>query len=570
MRARQLTAVVAVALGMAITSGAPWARAAPPQPTAADVASAKQLFAQGLKLYNEGSYREALAAFQHANDLAPRASIQRNIAQCHRDLKDFASAYDAYRLLLAKYGPTMSAADKRSVQRAIDELALLTGSLRVGVTDAGASVAVDGHDVGTTPLAGPLRVSVGPHTVTVTKSGFETLQKEVKLAGGDEVRVDGPLQPEVTTGHLVVNAPADAKVEVLVDGTDMGAAPWEGDVKSGVHVVEAKGADATAAPKQVDVERKGRVEVALELVGRTGHVQIDTHTSDAAIYVDDQPVGKGVWEGPLPAGEHQLRIDASGYRSYRRAFLVHAGESFVEDARLESDAATPRYEGIYSGLALFGYATPSGASNFIAESCSSCPSSSPLGGGLAVRVGYAFGWIMVEGMGFGSYDYSSASRPAGGGVESTTNADAPRNESYAFHRFGGGGMVGVRVASMQPNLRFTASALGGIAAMGNVYNQSATAVNATPGESAQQTSTTTTYVAPLIALDAGVLVGWPNGAKVHIAALTMLQFVGGPVQSPGLGPTGLGNAGSYTTGPVSVASGTQVFIGPLIGFDLGL
>jgi hypothetical protein len=568
MRARSLTAAIAVAVGIATAGLGSPAAAAPP--TAADVASAKQLFAQGLKLYNEGSFREALADFQHANDLAPRASIQRNIAQCHRDLKDFAAAYDAYQVLLAKYGAAMTPADKRSVERAIDELALLTGSVRVGVTDAGASVALDGHDAGTTPLANPLRVSLGPHTVTIAKAGFETIQKEVKLSGGDEVRVDGPLQPEVTTGHLAVTAPPGAKTEVLVDGTDVGPAPWEGDVKPGVHVVEAKGAGGDAAPKQVDVARKGRVDLQLELIARTGRVQIDTHTADAAIVVDDQPVGKGVWEGALPAGEHQLRIDASGYRAYRRAFLVHPGESFVEDARLESDAATPRYEGVYSGLALLGYATPSGPSNFVATGCPSCPSSSPLGAGLAVRVGYAFGWIMIEGMGFGSYDYSSASRQTGSGPPSASNTDTLRNESYSFHRFGGGGAVGVRVASMNPNLRLTASALGGLAAMGNIYNLSASAVGGTAGESAQQTSTATTYVAPLLAFDAGVLVGWPNGAKFHLALLTMLQFVGGPVDAPALGSSGLGNAGSFTTGAQSVASGTQVFVGPLLGFDLGL
>src|SRR5271166_4670955 len=130
MRARSLAAVLAIALG--VSTVAPSARAAPP--TAADVASAKKLFEQGLKLYNEGSYREALSDFLHANELSPRASIPRNIAQCHRDLREFAEAYDSYQTLLTKYGATMSAADKRAVQRAIDELASLTATVKVNVT----------------------------------------------------------------------------------------------------------------------------------------------------------------------------------------------------------------------------------------------------------------------------------------------------------------------------------------------------------------------------------------------------------------------------------------------------
>ena len=577
MRARSLAAVLAIALALVgVSTVAPSALAAPP--TAADVASAKKLFEQGLKLYNEGSYREALSAFLRANDVSPRASIQRNIAQCNRDLKDFAAAYDGYQTLLTKYGPAMSAADRRSVQRAIDELAMLSGALRVTVTEPGAAVAIDGHDAGTTPLAAPVRLSLGSHVVTVTKTGFETLQKEVKLGGGDEAHVDGPLQPEVTTGHLAVTAPADAKVEVFLDGTDMGAAPWEGDLKPGVHVVEGRGTDRSAAPRQIDVPRHARVEMTLDVAARTGHVQVDSHTSDAAIVVDGTQVGTGVWEGTLPEGEHQLSIQATGYRSYKRAFLVHAGESLVQDAPLESDSSAPRYEGIYSGLALFGFGTASGASNFITQACppsSGCQTSSPLGAGLAVRVGYAFGWIAVEGMALGSYDYSTGSLS----YATTGINDAGRNESYDFHRFGGGGAVGARVSSKDPHLRFTGSALVGVVAMGNLFVQHASSIldasiNEPAGNTNQTTSSTTTYTAPVLVFDAGVLVGWPNAVKVHIAALALIEFVG-TANGAALGPTRLGDSGvtpqpQFTTPPRQIAGGTQVFIGPVIGFDLGL
>lgn len=573
MRAR-LVALIAIALAACSVSVPVWA--APP--SAADVASAKKLFEQGLKLYNEGSYREALSDFLHANELAPRASIQRNVAQCHRDLREFAEAYDAYQTLLAKYGTTMSAGDRRAVQRAIDELASLTATVRVNVTDPGATVAVDGNTVGTTPLAAPVRVNLGAHAITVTKNGYETLTKDVKVNGGDTVSVDGPLQAEVTTGHLVVDAPADARVEVFVDGTDVGTAPWEGDVKPGTHVVEARGGDRVSQQKQVDVARKERVAITLDLTARTGTVQVDTHTADAVITIDDHEVGKGVWEGPLPAGEHQLAVQAPGFREYRRAFIVHAGERFVEDAPLESDSSAPKYEGLYSGLALFGFATPSGASNQFAENCpsGSCQTSSPLGAGLGVRVGYSFGWIAIEGLVLGQYDHASASVTQGSA--STPTTDALRSESYDFHRFGGGGAVGVRVASKHPHVRFTGSTMLGAVAMGNIYDQTATAVDS-PGNSAKNTSSTTTYGAPLLLLDAGVLLGPAGGAKVHLSGLFMAQFVGSAVQAPAIGdpshPTHLGANSSgvneaYVTGPLSVARGTQIFIGPMIGFDFGL
>ncbi|HEY5243486.1 MAG TPA: PEGA domain-containing protein [Polyangiaceae bacterium] len=570
MRARSLVAALAIAFGRAALP-APALAAPPAAPAAspADLAAAKKLFATGLKLYNEGSFREALSAFAKANAIAPRVSLQRNIAQCHRDLKDFAAAYDAYGVLLAKYGATMSAPDRRSVQHAIDELATLTGTIHLAVTEPGATVSLDDHDAGTTPLAAALRANLGTHLVTVAKPGFETIRKEVRLSGGDEVTVAGPLEPEATTGHLVVGAPPDAKVEVFVDGADVGPAPWEGDVKPGVHVVEARGQDRFAGPKQVDVARRQRVEMALELATATGRVQIDTHTADAAIAIDGAPVGKGVWEGTLPAGEHEVTIEAPGFRPYKRPFFVHAGETFAEDARLESltpGNAAPTYEGLYSGLEFFGFATPTGPSNQFAKNCPSapCASSSPLGAGLGVRFGYAFGWVAVEAMALGSYDYSTASVTyASGGP-----TDVGRSESYAFHRFGGGGAIGARFATKHPHLRLTGAVLGGFETMGNIYKQDASAT--VGGASSEETSSTTTYTAPLLLADAGVLVGWTNGAKLHVSLVTMLQFVGGAVMAPGLSPTSLGNGSSFTTPSLQVAQGTQVFVGPMIGFDFGL
>jgi len=571
MRARSLVAAFAIALRVLAPASA-LAAHPPPAASPADLVAARKLFGTGLKLYDEGSFREALSAFTRANAIAPRASLQRNIAQCNRDLKDFAAAYDAYRTLLARYGASMSAADRLSVQHAIDELATLTGTLRVAVAEAGVSVSLDDHDVGTTPLAGALRANLGSHVVILRKAGFETLRKEITLTGGDEATV-GPLEPEVTTGRLVVKAPADAKVEVILDGTDVGRAPWEGDVNPGGHVVEARGGDRSAPPRPVDVARHERTELTLDLTLVTGRVQIDTHTADAAITIDEATTGKGVWEGALPAGEHRLSIRSAGFRPYERRFIVHPGETFSEDVRLESEsggAGAPAYEGLYSGFEFFGLATPTGATNGIAAACPSppCQWSSPLGAGLGVRFGYAFGWFAIEAIALGSYDYSTASVTYPSDVASGSHRGPARTESYAFHRFGGGAALGARFATKHPHLRFTGAVLGGFETMGNIFKQDASA--AAGGAVTEATSSTTTYSAPLLMFDAGILVGWANSAKLHVALVTMLQFVGGPVTAPALGSASLGTAGTFDTPSLQVARGTQVFLGPMIGFDFGL
>jgi PEGA domain-containing protein len=580
MRRASIALVVALSLTAGSVSAAPPA----PAPSASDLAEAKHLFEQGLKLYGEGSYRQALAAFLKANQIAPRASIQRNIAQCQRDLHDFAAAYVAYQSLLARWGSTMSAADRRPVERAIEELALLTGTVRVDVADAGAAVAVDGQDAGTTPLAAPVRVNLGPHTVTVSKAGFETIKVDAKLNGGDQVVVSGPLRPETDTGHIAVNAPPGANVDVYLDGKDVGPAPWSGDVQSGGHTIEARGSGQYAAPKLVDVQRHASLEMTLDLQSASGRVQVDTHTTDATIAIDGTIVGRGVWEGTLPAGQHELSVEAPGKTAYRSGLLVHPGETVVEDARLTPEGLVS-YKGLYSGLAIFGFAAPTGATNAVASNCPTeppavaagqapnpCTASSPLGAGLIIRVGYAFGWIAVEGVALGSYDYSTGSVTYLNKTVGDAHEGIPRNEDYGFHRFGGGGAVGVRVASKDPHVRATGAVYGGFVNMGNIYKRSSSSTTAVPPQSEDFTADNVSYTAALLMFDAGVLIGWANGPKAHVGVLTMIQFIGDPVNAnPSPTVRHLGNSNEVLgTPPLQVAQGTSVFIGPVLGVDFGL
>jgi tetratricopeptide (TPR) repeat protein len=96
-----------VATVMSVPAGAQ----APEPGAAARTDEARKSFELGLRLYHEGSPREALAAFSHAYRLSPRGTILRNIALCHRDLKDFANAHTAYEELLHRYASELSATE---------------------------------------------------------------------------------------------------------------------------------------------------------------------------------------------------------------------------------------------------------------------------------------------------------------------------------------------------------------------------------------------------------------------------------------------------------------------------
>ena len=560
-----------LALAVSLTLATAPAAHADPAP-AADVAEAKRLFELGLKLYKEGLYLEALASFKRAQELAPRANILRNIAQCHRDLKDFARAYDAYRELLDKYAPSLRPADGQAVKRALEELTVVTGAVHVRVNQPGATVRVDDRDLGPTPLDVAVRVNLGAHRVTAQGGGFEPFATDVSVASNGEASVTAVLEKQVLTGHvsIVVTGEGAVGARVFVDGQDAGPAPLELDLPAGAHDVEAR-ADGAAAPKQsITVTKRGQLPLSLALEPRTGKLQVDPHAPLADIALDGKKLTRGVWEGTLAPGRHELTITLAGFEPYQRVFIVHAGENIVEDVHLRPNgpaAMAPTYQGIYSNLELFGVASPGGASTLFNEQCPSapCTNDTPLGGGLGVRIGYSFGWVDAEGVIFGMYDTSTASLKYP--TDSATTGPA-RTESYRFHTFGGGGAIGARVTSKHPNVRLTFGADFGVEVKGNLYARDASGIGANAGNDTTMTSKNVTYTAPVLLLDGGVLVGPADGPKVYIGALALFEFVGDPVLAPGDSTKTLGTA-TLPTPALQVASGVQFFIGPVLGLRFG-
>jgi tetratricopeptide (TPR) repeat protein len=64
-------------------------------------AQAREKFNDGNAAYEQGDFRQALAAFEAAYQLAPLPGFLFNVAQCHRQLGNYAHAASSYRRFLA-------------------------------------------------------------------------------------------------------------------------------------------------------------------------------------------------------------------------------------------------------------------------------------------------------------------------------------------------------------------------------------------------------------------------------------------------------------------------------------
>ena len=548
------------------------ATAAPP--TKEQLAQAKKFFDAGNKLYKEGLYQEALASFLEANRIAPRESIQRNIGQTYRDLKDMASAYEAYDLLLANYGEKMKPSLKSDAQHALEELQVLTGVIAIGVQEPGAHVTIDRKDVGQTPLAKPVRANVGAHAVEITKAGFETIAQQIELHGHDTVAINGPLAKEVLTGHVsVAVTPADAAVKILLDGKEVGPPPWQGDVEPGIHTIEARGATMVAPPRQLEVAKKGTYTETLEARAQQGTIAVNVDVADSEIAIDDKVVAHGVFEGLEPIGPHALSVAHAGFTTYKKDLIVHDGEKTVENVALQraqpvvaaAKEAPHDWTGLYAQLLFAGAFETTTPSNDIAQGVgyttdTSINGSGVFGGGLNVRIGYSFGAIGIEGSILGRYDHSEVDAAVSTSTQEHPGT-APRTEQWQFHRVGGNASIGVRLMPETEIVRPTFGIAGGLSMNGMFYNRSV------QGTQSGMPSDATFYVAPSLMMDMGIELGSTPGTRFYLGALLLAEFASATQGKP----ASSFNDPNYPVpaSPINVVNGKDVFIGPVLGMQFG-
>jgi tetratricopeptide (TPR) repeat protein len=178
-----LVALVAVTLASAEARAAD--TTASPAPSAEAVAEAGQRYDRGLKLYSEGEYRLAVIEFERTYELVPDYRVLYNIGQVRIQLGNYARARLALERYLREGGDQLPAARLEAVKGDLDMLEGRTATLKIQSSVVGAEVLVDGEAVGVTPLAEPVLMNAGDHSVEVRKPGYRTRVLRRTLAGKD-------------------------------------------------------------------------------------------------------------------------------------------------------------------------------------------------------------------------------------------------------------------------------------------------------------------------------------------------------------------------------------------------
>ena len=541
----------------------------------------------GARLFKEKVYEGAIQHYQKAYDLAHQPLDLQKIAESLREMGDVGRAYEAYAKLLSVHASQLGS-KASAITAILTDLEQRTGLLTVHSSVTGASVWVGERLVGVTPLSVPVRIGIGSGRVTVTKEGFEPFVADFNVDPTHPATVEATPVAHVVSGHLSVRETHGVAVTVIVDGREVGPAPWEGDLPAGTHKVELASTVVKAEAQTVLLRHGTKLQTVFTGTMIAGHVHIDATPATAKILIDGKEVGVGQADVDLAVGTHAVRVADVGYKPVSQTITVEAGTLQRDSVPLETLGpavespeeleARRRLEDADAMRGPYGQVTVFGAfpTSTFDVSCSgltggpSCSDGFPIAGGLSLRGGYSLGWVGLELVGLFLADYRSDTINYPGILPPIPTpmsaAQVNHQESYTYSSAGGMIALGPRFATPGRTFRFTVAAAAGVAVRSIQFQRQ---LSGGLAENPTQ-SFSTTVVSPGITCDAGFVIGSTPGANFVIGAMMWVDF---PSTQQTLATTTEGSSGTSTFAiPVpsyTVEQGAQIYIGPYLGVRFG-
>jgi hypothetical protein len=388
-------------------------------------------------------------------------------------------------------------------------------------------------------------------------------------------------------GHVVVRlgGTGGEPLRVIVDGVDVGATPWEGDLSPGPHQIAGRSSAATAAPQTIDVTPGSRTAVDLVASPTGAHLLIRTSDGKGTIFVDGAARGEGTFSGDVPPGPHSVVVTREGFERYEKSMTLADNTTLAETVTLRPVAAAGSssgeversFEGIYGGIGLLGSFGVGSQGTDLDTGCtalgaSSCATALPAGGGLAGYVGWA--WYPV---GFELFLAALADQNKETAHFTGQNAPnqlpasfPPRSEEFQYLRGGGGAAIRAR-ASFQNRL-IRGSIAGGLGlAFHEVWMTRKSAATDGSGATSEYSPDPISYFSPAISISAeGQLRVSPTLAlAVGLHMWADNASIGGSNSFSAPSTTPFIGRYSQPTPAYHFATGAQVLLMPYLGLQFG-
>ena len=178
----------------------------------------------------------------------------------------------------------------------------------------------------------------GNHAYKVEAGGYISKSGSFSVNSGDMTPINVSLVSVMPSVSVTCPTPA---VSLYVDKKSVGNAPWSGNLKEGMHLIEAKKNGYRSQQKTILLSQQQKLDVAFgELVSILGNLSVNYKPFGAEVYVDGKKLGQSprVFNGLL-IGNHQVEVRKEGYTTDNKTVMISEGQTANITGTLSSQAS---------------------------------------------------------------------------------------------------------------------------------------------------------------------------------------------------------------------------------------
>ncbi len=196
----------------------------------------RRLFDFGVRLYQEGNIRGALAEFETAYAIHPNSAALQNLALCQKALYRYREAKASLEQLLKYHNNELLPGDRKTALNVMAELEAFIGTVKLVVNPKSGKVTIDDREFSLTELDKPIDLDVGEHRLRFEAEGYEPAQRTITVAGGT---ANPPLVVSLTPthGYVTILTPDD-RTAIAIDGRAVAFESYRGFIEPGRHVIQ--------------------------------------------------------------------------------------------------------------------------------------------------------------------------------------------------------------------------------------------------------------------------------------------------------------------------------------------
>lgn len=175
-------------------------------------------------------------------------------------------------------------------------------------------------------IGGRFLLRPGSYDVTIAAEGYRSRTADVRVGAAPSQQFRFEL--DELPGLLVIRAEPEVPLRVSLDGQELKAGrDGAYEAPPGNHALRVLAPRYQVFESPVTIEGRGqRQELAVKLVPDWADVRVASEPAGASIRVGAETLGTTPATVPVVAGAAQLELSLAGYKTWRRALTLRAGE----------------------------------------------------------------------------------------------------------------------------------------------------------------------------------------------------------------------------------------------------